>query len=1004
MMKRTLLMVFFTTLLLSGGQWMFAQKTTTWRAQMDQNSPEKLSDIRQTFDDYWATKNRTRKTKGYKQFKRHEDFWQHRLDESGNYPNPMHLYQEWLKYRNSNLAKSGNLKSSTNGDWSYVGPTTLPQGSNAAYAGMGRVNAITFNPNNTSEIWVGSPSGGLWKSTTGGTSWAVVADDLPTLGVSDIVIDHTNTNTIYIATGDADGAQNYSLGVMKSTDGGATWNTTGLNYMVTQTRQVARLLMHPNNNMILIAATSNGIMRTTDGGTNWTAATNNDMDMDDNAFRDLEFKPNDPNTVYAGSDRGSIFKSTDNGATWSLATYSDANDYKGWVRLAVSAADANSVYALVDDGNGNLHNVMRSNDSGANWATVFTGNTENLLGGQGNYDLAFVAAPNNANLIYIGGVDLYKSTNGGSSFSKIADDAGDAAPYVHGDHHTLVFEPGTDNLFTGHDGGVQKTTITNDAVWTDLSNGLFITQFYRLGLSQQNVNLILAGAQDNDVSYFNGTTWANQNNLSDGMECLFDSGNSNIAYTSSQEGYLQRTTDNFVNVSDITAGSNAVWTIPFVLDPSNSSTIFAGYEQIHKSTDMGDNWTTITTTSLASSSWEHIAIPASDANTIYASAGAQIFRTTNGGSNWTAINTGLPSESITYIATHNTNPQKLWVTTAGLNAGQKVYASTDGGSNWTNISGSLPNVTAKCIVFQNGSTDEGIYVGTDLGVFYRNNSMTDWQTFSMGMPNVIVSELEIHYASGKIRAATFGRGVWESDLFSSAPTLGALVNVKAYLQGAHNNGTMSTTLKTNNLIPTAQPFNTASWNYAGTESVADMNAIPANAVDWILVEVRSASDNSMVVASRAGFLLSNGSIVDMDGSSPLSFPTILVNTPYHLAIKSRHHLSITTAATHTFPAIGTSGTMPIDLTMASNVMNGAASLVDLGGGNHGLKAGDFNGDGAVSVADFNIYTGQSASLYMYLNADANLDGAVTVTDYNLYQGNASSISTISIMETIPAVD
>src|SRR5690606_28467442 len=161
-----------------------------------------------------------------------------------------------------------------------------------------------------------------------------------------------------------------------------------------------------------------------------------------------------------------------------------------------------------------------------------------------------------------------------------------------------------------------------------------------------------------------------------------------------------------------------------------------------------------------------MAVAPSNSNVIYIATLTQIRKTTNGGSSWTVINNGLANLNISYIAVHNLNPNILWVTFSGSSNGNKVYKSVDGGTSWVNVSGNLPNIPVNCVVYENG-TNNGIYVGTDMGVYYKNDDLLNWEAFMDNLPNVQVNELEIFYPTGKIRAATYGRGIWESGLFQA---------------------------------------------------------------------------------------------------------------------------------------------------------------------------------------------------------------------------------------------
>jgi len=251
------------------------------------------------------------------------------------------------------------------------------------------------------------------------------------------------------------------------------------------------------------------------------------------------------------------------------------------------------------------------------------------------------------------------------------------------------------------------------------------------------------------------------------MECAVDPTNQNIMYSTSQNGTIYKSTNGGISFNQISSSisDNGAWVTPYVLDPSNPSTIYAGFTDVWKSTDGGSSWNTISSFG-SSITLRSLVVAPSNANVIYTATLSSIKKTTNGGATWTDITAGLPNESITYITVHNLNPNTLWVSLSGFTNGEKVYKSTNGGVTWINVSSNLPNLPINCVLYENGSNN-GIYVGTDIGIYYKNDNLLNWQSFMDGLPNVRVNELEIQYATGKIRAATFGRGIWESNLFTS---------------------------------------------------------------------------------------------------------------------------------------------------------------------------------------------------------------------------------------------
>lgn len=689
-------------------------------------------------------------TAGWKQFKRWEWLKEQRAYPTGNLLPPSDFF-EALEQKKTETVMAGN--------WTYIGPNNVPSN-----GGAGRVNCIRFDPNNTNIVYAGTPAGGLWKSTNGGSGWTMWnTDALGSLGVSDVAIDPTNSQVIYLGSGDGDASDTYGLGVLKSTDGGLTWNTTGLNWAVTQGRTVRRLLIDPTNTQIIHAATSNGIYRSTDGGTTFTQVSTA-------AARDMEFKPGDPTVIYA-STSATVYRSTNSGQSY-VSIYSVSGS--GRLALAVTPANSNYLYVLsANSSSSAFQGLYRSTDGGATFSQ--RSSTPNILGyandgsdasGQGWYDLCIAASPTNAEEIVIGGINIWRSTNGGTSWNIIAHWTGSGAPYVHADVHDVIYLNGT-TIYSGNDGGVFRTQ-NSGASWSDLSSGLHIGQSYRIGQSANNSTWLLTGRQDNGTDRLNGTTWSRVIG-GDGMECFVDRTNNNIMYGELYNGDFRRSTNGGGSWSTIQSGlsGSAAWVTPWQQDPVSAATLWAGYSQVFKSTNQGNSWTQMGTVS-GTGTFRAIKVAPSNNQVIYASRTTSIFKSIDGGGTWTAITSGLPvsSASITYIEVNPTDPNHVWVTFSGYSSANKVFVSTNGGSTWTNYSTGLPNLPVNCIVYENGSANGTLYVGTDVGVYYRDNTMSSWANFSTGLPNVIVNELEIMYPAGKIRAATYGRGIWESPLYS----------------------------------------------------------------------------------------------------------------------------------------------------------------------------------------------------------------------------------------------
>lgn len=732
----------------SAQPWLKQSIVSSNNAQDEAKKEPNFYDLQKKFNEYWKDKtpsveeSENREEGGYQQFRRWEAFMKPRTYPTGEFFNPEILIKEHQKQKASN-ARMAIHPALTAANWSFVGPTSIPQNG----GGTGRVNCIRFHPTNSNTVYIGSAAGGVWKTTNGGLTWTSNTDFLDALSVADIAINPRYPDSVFVATGDGYGYEvgqdfwggTYSAGVMVSPDGGQTWNTTGLGYSQTQSSIIQRILINPSDPDILLAATRTAIFRSTDAGASWVS-------VKTGHYYDMEFKPGDPNTVYASST-SNIIKSVNMGATWTTA-----GSVAGGGRVSIAVTDDNPqvVYALGENGN-----FYKS----TNGATSFQqlSSPSGVANFYGYYDAVLACSPLDENKVFVAGMNIAMTANGGSSWNTVGTN-------IHVDNHALEFMPGNNNvIWCGNDGSIYSST-NSGASWTDLGNSIGIKQYYRMGCSTLTPYKLVAGAQDNGTDRLVGTTWRKIMGA-DGMECLIDRTNDQVIYASWQYGHLEKSTNGGTSFNDITPSSGD-WTTPLVQDPLVANTIVGGWEDVYRSTNAGGSWTPISS-NLFSSSGNVIALAMTEANNnvIYAAAIGKICRTGNNGTSWTNITSGLPvsTAGITYIAVSNTDENKVWVTLTGYASGEKVYYSSNGGSTWTNYSGTLPNIPVNCIVYQNNSQD-AVYIGTDFGVYYRDASMSDWIPFNTGLPNVIVYELEINYSIEKIRAATFGRSIWESDL------------------------------------------------------------------------------------------------------------------------------------------------------------------------------------------------------------------------------------------------
>ncbi len=706
----------------------------------------------------------------YRRFKRWEWFVRPRLYPSGEQFNIAARnwleYHRWLSLRGEEAGPEDQT-----GAWTALGPNRWVMGRSGYSAGIGRVNVLAFAGG---AMFAGTPSGGLWKSTDSGASWEALTDGLPSLGVSGIAFDPTTSATIYILTGDGDGRNLPSLGILKSADSGKTWFATGLSWPLAQPVYGYKLVIHPSDAKTLYAATTLGVHRSTDGGSTWTLV------LSGTTF-DLELKPGAPSTLYAATAT-QIFRSTDGGSTWTQLTSGLPTGGSQRIALAVTAANPQLLYALYGGvpSTGKFVGLYRSTDGGATFTQ--RSNSPNILGysstgdddnSQASYDLALTASSSDANQIHSGGINTWKSNDGGATWINTSywyePDAG--AQYNHADIHALEFQDGT--LFCGSDGGIFRTADAGTS-WASISTNLQVMQPYRACLGGGSLFL---GAQDNGSNQLAGEV-ATQVYGADGGQCQIDPRNANLVYVTSQEGNVLKSTDGGATLRSVTpsgAGPGA-WVTPYVMHPSDAQTLFAGYTDVWKTSDGAVTWSNLSNGTIGGGTCLQVAVAPSNTSVLYVLKSGAVYASTDGGATWSNKTGSLPvaSAALTDLAVSPQNASLLWVSFSGYSQGTKAFKSSDGGTTWSNVSAGLPNLPASAVAAQAGNN--GVYVGMDVGVFYRDDTLSGWIPFHNGLPNVIMDDLQIDAAASQLYAASFGRGVWKSPLASACPAAITLTN------------------------------------------------------------------------------------------------------------------------------------------------------------------------------------------------------------------------------------
>ena len=771
-MKRIIASIIFGVLL--GASFGFAQNQEPidpWQLWLSPESDD-FATIRQQVEAYYANHDKGRGS-GFKQWKRWELMNYSRLDRNGKVQNwGARTIQEYHRYEHT---IANDAERSTTGYWNQVGPTNHQQVGNGYNSGVGRINCVAFHPTDPNTLWVGAPAGGLWTTDNLGATWTPLSDGLPSVGVAGIAVHPTDQNIIYILTGDGDGGQTRSIGVLKTFNGGETWFSTGLSWDISQNIQGFKLIMDPTNPDVLLAATSNGTYRTTNGGVFWSQPFTT-------RTVDIEFKPDDNSILYLHTSNA-FFKSTTNGATWvPKNTGLPSGEWRGAV--GVSPDDPSSVYVLTGPtdtlgGTFNFKGLFRSSDSGetfsmqTNTPNVLSRSTNGLdMSHQTTYDLALAVSPANESMLVTGGINIWKSTDQGNTMSNLTQwNQLSTTNYVHADIHNLDFSPVDGSLYACCDGGIYRST-DNGATFTDITSGMCIMQFYDIADFEGNANHIIGGTQDNGTNYKNSvtTTWKHIDG-SDGSDVMIDHSNSSTLYMSANET-LVKSMNSGASTFIIAPSTNSWANID--MDAGNANRIYAGYNHgIYRSESGGVGWDFITPMDSSVSGSTMIKLGVDNTNRMYTTNGSKIWRSDNAQStsaSWTLKTSGLPVDSVPIldIAVNPDQSLDVAVCFGGYFDTSRVYISDNGGDSWTNITGTLPNIPFNCIEWAPGS-NHGLYLGGDVGVYYRDNNIGDWLSFRNGLPHMPVFDLEIHEATGLLRAGTFGRGLWETSVYTPCP-------------------------------------------------------------------------------------------------------------------------------------------------------------------------------------------------------------------------------------------
>jgi photosystem II stability/assembly factor-like uncharacterized protein len=704
--------------------------------------------------------------------------------------------------------RPAEVKAFDNLNWRSIGPANM----------SGRVADVEGVPGNPNIVYVGSASGGVWKTTNGGNSWTPIFERQGTQSIGDIALEPNNPDVVWVGTGESNARNSVSFGdgVYKSTDGGKTWKHVGLR----ETNSISRIIINPRNpDIVYVAAVGRlwgpneerGVFMTTDGGKTWAKT----LYIDKNhGASDLEIDPQNPNILYAGmwlferkpwthtsgSDKGGVFRSTDGGRTWNKVT-NGLPKMIGRIGLAVSQSNPNVVYAITEAKEGALY---RSDNKGETFQMTYQ---RNNIVSRGFYYTTVRVDPSNENKVFAVSSPLFVSIDGGRNFRTIA-------PRIHIDYHAFWIDPqNPKRIWLGNDGGIAVSNDGGDS-WENVNN-FPLGQFYQIFAdNSQPFYNISGGLQDNgtwtgpsrtrDMAGILNDHWK-MVSFGDGFFAIAHPDNPNLFLTESQGGAVVRT--NLSNGEQQTvipyyapggaAENNKFrfnWNSPLIPSPHDKNTVYLAGNAVFKSTDFGLSWTQISQ-DLTTNNKERLkdaggpifpentsaeyfctiislAESPIQAGQIWAGTDdGNLQVTTDSGKNWTNVNKNVPNvsadSSVSHVEPSRVNANTVYVAYDRHKFDDYkpyVFKSTDGGKSFTNITGNLPANAYVHVVREDPKNPNLIYAGTEIGLFASYDGGKNWITLGLkNFPNVAVHDIIVHPRDNDLILGTHGRSIWVFD-------------------------------------------------------------------------------------------------------------------------------------------------------------------------------------------------------------------------------------------------
>ena len=739
-----------------------------WKAMMH-DSNYNFYEVCEAAEKYFETHDKNAEGSGWKGYQRWNSANEGRYYPTGDRANvnPYLVSEAYQTFLQNNPTPKDLFP---NG-WEELGPVTVDSLTDHYSVGLGRIEALYVNPSDANRMYLGSRSGGFWKTTDGGANWQGGSTDfLFATGVNSIAVSPTNPDSILI---NLQNSRNYySHGIYRSIDGGDSWSLSNFSPSnvglggLGDNFNVYHVAYHPTVPDLVFIATREGIFRSDDNLATWTQA------LSTAEVRDIAFHPTNPDIIYITDNRNSngnrnyVYRSTDGGITWNLSNEASGNG-NARAHIDVSANCPNCLFFASSNG------VWKSTDDGLNFT---------FISNPGEGAAFFGVNDQNEDEMHIGSIDIFSTTNGATSFDQttwwylgstengngtLQENFQNSQSYVHADPRVMISVNGV--VYVGTDGYMVRTS-DQGQTWDILNDNTGLREYYNLGVSQSNHYQTMVGSQDNGTSFTYENGWIEYYGA-DGMEAVIHPINKDYMIGSVQYGIRRQTTNRGLSTNNVSpagenGSGNADWIAPLLIDPNNQFRVYHFSDEVWRSDEFGDNWFELGafTTFTSNQQADKAAIAYNNSDIIVVSRSSQIEKSIDGGLSFTDIKNGLPNSSIQSIAFDPNNDDVIIVVyNSYQNNGDKVFLTEDGGGTWTNITNNLGNMPVRSVVIDHSSASN-IYIGAEIGVYTMPIGGNTWSLYNPDLPNVAVSELDISWGSNTLRASTWGRGLWEFSL------------------------------------------------------------------------------------------------------------------------------------------------------------------------------------------------------------------------------------------------